>query len=269
MLARCDLRNFLPGAWYTSQGASSGPARSSQAPQREEWGANLSCSNLQNSALRTLRLYFGVPRATHREVEVKLPVGDIRALVRKLRNLGAVNRGRVFERNALYDTPDSTLRTAGRLLRLRVETPARAEWSHAGLGRCFITSKAPAEPSRTGSRYKERLEREAGIRHPERWPQILHSFGLRSSFVYEKFRTSFRLAGLHLDLDETPVGTFLELEGSGKVIDRVAKSLGYSARDYFCGTYWDVYAADCRRRGVALKNMVFHRKKLAKSALFA
>jgi adenylate cyclase class 2 len=219
-------------------------------------------------------LYFRVPRPTHREIEVKLPVSDIRALVRKLRNLGATNRGRVFEQNTLYDTPDSALRRTRRLLRLRVETPARAEWSRAGSRQCVITSKAPPEStrskrSRPKSRYKERLERETSVSHSEPWPQILTSLGLRSSFVYEKFRTSFRLPGLHLDLDETPAGIFLELEGSAKAINRIAKSLGYSARDYFTGTYWDVYAADCRRRGVALKNMVFDRKKLPKSALFA
>ncbi len=214
-------------------------------------------------------LYFGVPRPTHREIEVKLPVKDIPALVRKLKALKVANRGRVFERNTLYDTPGSDLRRSERLLRIRAEIPAGADWSRPGPRQYVVTSKAP--PLRTGAKfkYKERLERETAISHPELWPQTLASLGFRPSFVYEKFRTSFRVPGLHLDLDETPVGTFIELEGSGKTIDRVAKALGYSARDYFCGTYWDVYAADCRRRGLPIKNMVFDRKKLPKSALFA
>ena len=210
-----------------------------------------------------------MPRPTNREIEVKLPVKDIPALVRKLKALKATNRGRVFERNTLYDTPGSDLRRSGRLLRVRTEIPAGADWSRPGTGQYVVTSKAPPERTGTKSKYKERLERETAITHPERWPQTLRSLGFRPSFVYEKFRTSFRLPGLHLDLDETPVGTFLELEGSGKAIDRVAKTLGYSARDYFCGTYWDVYAADCCRRGLPIKNMVFDRKKLSKSALFA
>lgn len=226
--------------------------------------------------LRTVRayrkrskLYFDVPRPTNREIEVKLPVKDIPALVRKLKAQKATNRGRVFEQNTLYDTLHSDLRRSGRLLRLRVETPASANWSHAGQRQYVVTSKAPPNRTASKSKYKERLERETAITHPELWPQTLTLLGFRPSFVYEKFRTSFRLPGLHLDLDETPAGTFLELEGSGKAIDRVAKALGYSARDYFCGTYWDVYAADCRRRGLPIKNMVFDRKKLPKSALFA
>jgi len=214
-------------------------------------------------------LYFGMPRPTNREIEVKLPVTDIPALVRKLKALRANNRGRVFERNALYDTPGSGLRRSGRLLRLRIETPAPANWSRAGQRQFVVTYKSPPKRSGPKSKYKERLERETAISHPQFWPQTLVRLGFRSSFVYEKFRTSFRVPGLHLDLDETPVGIFLELEGSGKAIDRVAKALGYSARDYFCGTYWDVYAADCRRRGLPIKNMVFDRKKLPKSALFA
>ncbi|HWF38825.1 MAG TPA: class IV adenylate cyclase [Candidatus Acidoferrales bacterium] len=251
MLARPILRNFLRPAWYTSQKVVLGRL------------------GLRNYRSRELWLYFGVPRPTNREIEVKLPVEDIPVLVRKLKALKAANCGRVFERNTLYDTPRSHLRRSGRLLRVRTETPAPSIWSRPGQLQSMITSKAPPKSTEPKYKYKERLERETAISQSERWPRALASLGFRPSFVYEKFRTSFRLPGVHLDLDETPVGTFLELEGNGETIDRVAKALGYSARGYFCGTYWDVYAADCRRRGLPIKNMVFDRKKLLKSALFA
>jgi adenylate cyclase class 2 len=206
-----------------------------------------------------------MPRATNREVEVKLRVKDLHAVVTKLENLGAVNRGRVFERNTLYDTSDSDLRRCGRLLRIRVETPARSEWSHARKAKSVLTAKAPPK-SGMKSRYKERLEREMAISNAKRWEENLRALGFPAGFVYEKFRTSFRFSrlhsDLHLELDETPAGIYLELEGSPKVIDEVAKALGYRASDYFRGTYWDVYAADCRKRGVAPENMVFIRKKV-------
>jgi adenylate cyclase class 2 len=80
---------------------------------------------------------------------------------------------------------------------------------------------------------------------------------LRPGFRYEKYRSTFRLPGLHLDLDETPAGVFLELEGSPSAIDRTAKALGYAPRDFVRTTYWDIYAADCRRRGCTPRNMVF------------
>lgn len=218
-----------------------------------------------------LRYTFAMPRPTNREIEIKLPVKDVRALIQRLRGLGAASRGRVFEQNTLYDTPDSDFRRSGRMLRIRTETPIRAGCSRLGSrSRSVITSKAPPVASGRGKpKYKERLEREAVVEHPGSWPKILRSLGFRQGFRYEKFRTSFRLPGLHLDLDETPAGTFLELEGQPKAIDRVAKLLGYSLHDYLRATYWDVYAADCRRRGVRPKNMVFDKKKFAKSALFA
>ena len=206
---------------------------------------------------------------TNREVEIKLRIGDMRGLIRELRRLGAVAHGRVFERNTLYDTPDSAFRRRGYLLRLRVETPAPSGPIRGGRHRAVITFKAPA-PAAAGFRYKQRLEREQPVRSLQRWGRILCSLGLRPGFQYEKYRTRFRLLGLDLDLDETPVGVFLELEGAPRAIDRVARALGFAPRDYIVGTYWDVYAADCLRRGRIPRNMLFRaQENRVKHALFA
>jgi adenylate cyclase class 2 len=209
-------------------------------------------------------------RKTNREIEVKLPVDDVRELVRHLRRIGARNHGRVLEQNTLYDTRASDFRLRGRLVRLRVEISPR------GTRRALMTSKAPALLGRLGaarSRYKERLEREVLVRDPIRADRLLRSLGLRPGFRYEKYRTSFRLrgrlTGLHLDLDETPVGVFLELEGQPAAIDRVARLLGFAPRDYIRGTYWDLNAAACRRTGRKPGNMLFARKNPPKRALFA
>lgn len=120
----------------------------------------------------------------------------------------------------------------------------------------MLTSKAPVPPS-PRSRYKEKLEREVVLRSARRSEANLRSLGFRPGFRYEKYRTSFRLSGLHVELDETPVGTFLELEGAPRAIDRVARALGFSPRDYVRSTYWDLYAAECRRRGQIPRNMAF------------
>jgi adenylate cyclase class 2 len=193
---------------------------------------------------------------TIREIEVKLRVADVDALIRKLGRLGCRCAGRVLERNTLFDTPDSDIRRRGRLLRIRVETPAPSKLIRGGARRTVITSKSPA-PASAGSRFKEKLEREVAVRSPRNWLTALRPLGFRPGFAYEKFRSTFRLPGLHLDLDETPVGAFLELEGSSRAIDRAAKALGFSRRDYIRGTYWDVYVAECRRRGRSPRNMLF------------
>lgn len=210
-----------------------------------------------------------MPKATNREIEIKLHIFDVAALLRGLRRTGAESKGRVFEQNTIYDRPDSAFRRTGRLLRLRLETPAPRTTPRATPAlvrprvrpsRAVLTAKAPPEVGTqraARARYKERLERELVVRQPIPWTRTLRLLGLRPSFIYEKFRTTFKLPGLHLDLDETPIGTFLELEGSPPDIDHAARALGFTPKDYIKGTYWDVYAADCRRRGRAIKNMVF------------
>jgi adenylate cyclase, class 2 len=197
-----------------------------------------------------------MPHLTHHEIEIKLRVTDIPSLLRRLRQLGAICHGRIFEQNTLYDTPDFTFRRLGRLLRVRVEAPSPNRLVPAGRPGALLTSKVPVPPKGT-PRYKVKIEREVSLQNPRRWPAILRSLGLRPAFRYEKYRSTFRLPRLSIDLDETPVGVFLELEGAPRAIDRVARTLGYSSRDYFCGTYWDLYAAECRRRGRVPGNMVF------------
>lgn len=192
------------------------------------------------------------------EVEIKLPVSNRTMILDRLRQLGARSRGRVLERNTLYDTPACDFRSLGRLLRLRTETGSRRQ---TGLLTAKAPPTAPSVRVATKSRYKQRLESEIEVASPARAARLLTSIGLRPAFRYEKYRTAFELPGLHIALDETPVGTFLELEGRPSAIDRVARALGYAPRDYFQGTYWDLYVADCRRKGRMPRNMLFSPQK--------
>jgi adenylate cyclase class IV len=213
---------------------------------------------------------MAVHRATNREIEVKLRVPDVQRVLQNLKNLGARYESRVLERNTLYDSPDSHLRRHLRLLRIRVEykaqkpdapQPRRVNLRRSA--RTILTSKAPAAARNASDRrYKEKLERElVSADSPAHWDRTLRSLGLRAGFRYDKFRSTFRLRrfpGLAIELDETPAGTFLELEGLPSAIDRAARALGYHSRDYYRGSYWDVYVADCRRRGRTPRHMVFN-----------
>jgi adenylate cyclase class 2 len=220
-----------------------------------------------------MRAPRSINKATNREVEVKLRVSDVAKMQSKLLALGASYKRRVHERNTLYDTPASDFRRRGGLLRMREETPApnlavvsprQARRHSISRGRrTILTSKAAPPPSNASRRYKEKLEREQIVPgSPARWRRILRSLGLRPGFRYEKFRSIFGLFGLILDLDETPAGAFLELEGQPTAIDRAARSLGYTPRDYYRGTYWDLYVAECRRRGRTPRNMLFGAHKI-------
>ena len=204
---------------------------------------------------------------TPTEIEVKLRVTDRQSIIGRLAKIGAVSHGRVLERNTLFDTPHSDFWRNDRLIRVRIEKPAPGHGFPGGQTKAVLTAKGPASPRSSQAsrnkrpRYKERAEREVFLPAPATFTRQLPAFGLRPTFRYEKFRTSFQLRGLHLDLDETPVGTFLELEGKPQAIDRAAKLLAFSVHDYLRATYWDLYAADCRRRGVTPKNMLLRTPK--------
>jgi adenylate cyclase, class 2 len=202
------------------------------------------------------------PRATNREVEVKIRIEDVTVVRTRLAAAGAKMHRRVLEQNALFDTVEASLRRSGRLVRLRIETPVSHARKPNGTIRAILTSKAPVSrmrpaPGTKTPRYKERLEREVILVTHDGLREQLHALGFRPRFRYEKYRTSYRLPGVHIELDETPVGTYLELEGTPQAIESSARKLGFTPADFSTDTYWGVYVADCKRRGVKPTNMLF------------
>lgn len=212
-----------------------------------------------------------------RETEIKLRVRDRKGLMRALKRLGAKpkepKRARVHESNLLFDTPDGGLAKHGQLLRIRTETPAsgkKAAKKATGL-RTLLTFKSPPEELAMGDvrpdgdrRHKVREEIETELPDGETLRRIFEGLGLRGWFRYEKYRTTFALPAtnrwarnLLIELDETPIGTFVELEGPAEAIDRAAGELGFSQRDYVLKNYLALYAEECRRRNEEPRDMVF------------
>lgn len=215
-----------------------------------------------------------------REVEVKLKVGDARALLRALKKLGARldgNRsGRVHEMNVIFDTPQGGLAKHGQLLRIRTETPEMAAKKSKRQGaarelgqRSVLTFKKPpadspdASAERGFARHKVREELEIEVTDPGKLSQIFEGLGMKGWFRYEKYRTTYRLPrvawakGLLIELDETPIGVFVELEGPPEAIDRAARALGYTPRDYILKNYLVLYVETCRQAGREPSDMFF------------
>jgi adenylate cyclase, class 2 len=215
-----------------------------------------------------------------RETEIKIRIDDEKGLRRALKKLGAKavypGAGRVHEWNVIFDTPQGGLAKQGQLLRIRKETLEGG--SKRGKGsenlRIVLTFKAPvAEIPQTrhgppsDRRHKVREEIEVEVTDAQALTKILEGLGLRGWFCYEKYRTTFRLPrsrpwakDLLIELDETPVGTFLELEAPPEAIDRAAQELGFSKRDYVLKNYLTLYIEDCRRRGLQPRDMLFVKK---------
>jgi adenylate cyclase class 2 len=185
------------------------------------------------------------------EIEIKLRLPDKLEKIRQaLRDQGfRVSKSRAHESNVLFDTPKRLLRSHGKLIRVR-QTGVHA----------LLTFKGPSEPGR----YKKRREIEMNFPDAYALELILNEIGYHPIFRYEKFRTEYVKApgtGKVL-LDETPIGNFLEIEGSPRWIDRTARLLGFAADDYITRSYGYLYLAYCRERRTRPKDMLFTAKEL-------
>ncbi len=184
------------------------------------------------------------------ETEIKLRVRSVREIRRRLARAGARRFARQHEVDTLYDTPAGTLKRRGELLRLRLRR-----------GRALVTYKGPQEARR---RYKIRREIEFAVSDPQGFRAALEAMGFRPWFRYEKYRTSYRLPrlpGLAIELDETPIGVFLELEGPPEAIDRAARLLHYTPDDYLPATYYSLFLQARRRLGLPAAAMLFPKRK--------
>lgn len=211
------------------------------------------------------------------EIEVKLRVADFPAIVHRLKQLHARQVGpRQHESNTLYDSPNKALARRGRLLRIRIERPAPhgRQVKTRSLRRSVLTYKGPSDPPRNqqrglSRRYKVRREYEVTLNDGENMSHILAELHLRPAFRYEKFRATYALPGLSslkVELDETPIGVFLELEGPPPAIDRAARLLGYTQSEYIVQSYGSLYLAVCRRQGIKPADMLFTVKKIKRNA---
>jgi adenylate cyclase class 2 len=171
-----------------------------------------------------------------REIEIKLRFDSADAARARLRTLGPrLLQERIFEDNVLFDRRHDPLTPEGKLLRLR----------RVG-SRSLLTYKAPAGES---DRHRVRQEEETHVSDHEGMRRILTALGFSPWYRYQKHRTVFEIDGLHLCLDETPLGCFLELEGSPEAIDRTAARLGFDADDYVRESYRELHEQAARKLG--------------------
>jgi adenylate cyclase, class 2 len=210
------------------------------------------------------------------EIEIKLRVGNVTEFRSALARLGgrpvSGGTGRVHEWNVVFDTAENELKRRGQLLRIRVETPdtPHPRPARTSSKRTILTFKRRFVGRRAGNanrRHKVREELELQVADSGTLTQIFKALGLRAWFRYEKFRTTYRLpesarwaTGLLIELDETPIGTFVELEGPYQAIDRAAKALGFSKDDYILTNYLQLFTDYRRRKGERAGDMVFSKR---------
>lgn len=177
------------------------------------------------------------------EVEIKFLAHDIEALVRSLQAAGFHERTpSTFESDTLYDTASSDLRRAGVVLRLRLYGD-RWKLTHKSRG--------------TAGKHKERVEHETAVSNGEEMHAILTALDFRPSFRYEKYRAEWSDGTGDVVIDRTPIGDLAEIEGAPQWIDKTAKALNLSARDYITDSYPELFSKWKERNGSRAQNMTF------------
>jgi adenylate cyclase class 2 len=161
------------------------------------------------------------------ETEIKFRVDDPSALATRLQAAGfTLQTPRSFEANVLYDTPTRQMRARTEILRIR---------NYAG--RCILTHKRLPDIGPGEDAHKHRIETETEVSDGIALAQVFQSIGLTPAFRYEKWRTEWSDGQGHCVLDETPIGTFAELEGPPAWIDRIAATLGVAPGQYITLSY--------------------------------
>src|SRR5262245_41941170 len=173
---------------------------------------------------------------SNRENEIKLAFPSPDSAISRLREAGAREiHPRAFEDNTLFDFPNRSLTASGRLLRLRTYGAT-----------AYLTFKAPVEGTH---RHKVRIEHETEVSSAEATRSILLGLGLGAVYRYQKYRTGFELDAVEASVDETPLGTFVELEGPADDVDRAAEALGVAPSDFIRATYRELQEIDAAARG--------------------
>jgi len=164
------------------------------------------------------------------ETEIKLRLASPEAARQAVERLGAaLVRPRHFEANVLWDDASGSLRARGQVLRVR-ETDAGGVLTFKGLRREV-----------EGVRAREEIE--TGVAEPARLRQILLVLGFRPLFRYEKYRTTYRWLEVEVVVDETPIGTFLEIEGPAAAIRAATEAMGFAPTDAITESYPALFLA--------------------------
>jgi adenylate cyclase, class 2 len=151
-------------------------------------------------------------------------------------------RARRLQEDCLLDTRDDQLHQRRCVLRVRLEC-----------GKTLLTFKGPVQ----ASDMKLREELETIVGDGLLLLRVLEELGFRVWFRYQKYREEFAHECVTVALDETPVGTFVEIEGSESGIHEMAGALLREPADYVLDSYRGLFVKHCQQRGLPITDMLF------------
>ncbi|MEO6213938.1 MAG: class IV adenylate cyclase [Vicinamibacterales bacterium] len=180
-------------------------------------------------------------RPVEREIKLRFGSADeARAAV--IAAGGTPLLGRRLQEDALLDSPSEALGQRRCALRVRMEA-----------GRSRLTFKGPLLPGPM----KLREELETVIGDGPMLLRVLEELDFRVWFRYEKYREEFTFADVIIAIDETPIGVFVEVEGTEAGINAMATALGRTPSDYIVDSYRGLFLLHGRQFGVSGRDLVF------------
>lgn len=179
------------------------------------------------------------------EREIKLRFDSVEAARDAVVAAGGVQiQARRLQADSVLDTAQATLRDRRCALRVRIEPD-----------RSFVTYKGPPQPSRM----KLREEIETAVGDGTLLLALYQRLGFDVWFRSEKYREEFSLQNVVIAVDDTPIGAFVEIEGTVDGIGRAAAMLRRGPEDYVVESYRSLFVQHCLERGVEPGDMVFPR----------
>ena len=151
-------------------------------------------------------------------------------------------RCRRLQEDCLLDTDDELLRRRRCVLRIRTES-----------GKSLMTFKGPVQPSRMLTRE----EHETVVGDGEVLLHVFEELGLHVWFRYQKYREEYAAEDVAIAIDETPIGTFVEIEGGEQGILTMTAAIGRTPADFVLDSYRGLFVKLRGEHGLAGSDMLF------------
>jgi len=188
------------------------------------------------------------------ETEVKLRCESVEQFKALLEGSGAIiklKRNRHFEDNVLLDSRSDPLSAHLSVLRVRKTDDVAT-----------ITLKEMPPADAPPSQFKKRIELETSVGDGDMMLEIFARLGFHKWFRYQKYRTIYEAllpsgASADLMVDETPIGTFAEFEGTEDEVREALETIGAGRDQQILLSYLALQAERCASEGRPLSDLVF------------
>jgi adenylate cyclase class 2 len=178
------------------------------------------------------------------EREVKFLIRDLSLVESKLNEFGATMiQSRVYERNLRFDTPEGSLSSQHKVLRLRQDNNVYITYKNGGIIQDGI---------------QQRQEIEISVNDFDTAQRLLNALGYEVLMVYEKYRTIYELKTVLVTLDKMPFGDFVEVEGSSaENIRTTSLQLGLNWENRILESYTGIFNQVCAAHNLKFQDLTF------------